>query len=159
NRQTIAGMKYEDVVAQAQSEKGDVKLGMRLFARQNCIACHTVTPGEPPKGPFLGGIATRYKRHELAESILKPSAKLAQGFESQVFLLSDGRVLEGFVSREAGDEVEVRDNKGTVHILKTEEIDERKKSEVSIMPTGLADKLTVKELAAILAFLESLPAK
>ena len=159
DRVTIATLKYEDVVAGVESDKGDAKLGMRLFARQNCIACHTVSPNEPPKGPFLGGIATRYKRSELAESILKPSAKIAQGFESQVFLLADGRVLEGFVSREAGDEVEVRDSKGTVHILKTEEIDERKKSEVSIMPTGLADKLTVKELAAILAFLESLPAK
>jgi len=159
DRVTIATLKHEDVVAAAQSEKGDAKLGMRLFARQNCIACHTVSTSETPKGPFLGGISTRYKRQELAESILKPSAKLAQGFESQVFLLTDGRVLEGFVSREAGDEVEVRDSKGTVHLLKTDDIDERKKSEVSIMPNGLADKLTVKELASILAFLESLPAK
>jgi putative heme-binding domain-containing protein len=159
DRVTIATLSQEDVVAAAQSEKGDSKLGMRLFARQNCTACHTVSPGEAPKGPFLGGIATRYKRNELAESILKPSAKLAQGFESQVFLLTDGRVLEGFVSREAGDEVEVRDNKGTVHILKPDDIDERKKSPISIMPSGLADKLTVKELASILAFLESLPAK
>ena len=159
DRVTIATLEHEDVMAAAQSEKGDPKLGMRLFARQNCIACHTVSASETPKGPFLGGIATRYKRHELAESILKPSAKLAQGFESQVFLLADGRVLEGFVSREAGDEVEVRDSKGTVHLLKIEDIDERKKSEVSIMPTGLADKLTVQELASILSFLESLPAK
>jgi putative membrane-bound dehydrogenase-like protein len=159
DRVTVASMSYEDVLAAVQSEKGDVKLGMRLFARQNCVACHTVTPGEQPKGPFLGGIAARYKRHELAESILKPSAKLAQGFESQVFLLADGRVLQGFVSREAGDETEVRDEKGTVHLLRPDDIEERKKSEVSIMPNGLADKLTVKELAAILAFLESLPAK
>ena len=50
---------------------------------------------------MLGGIAGRYSRAELCESILKPSAKIAQGFETQWFKTNDGDVLIGFcVSRE-----------------------------------------------------------
>ena len=36
------------------------------------------------------------------------------------------------------------------------DIDERGTSAVSVMPTGLADPLTVAELASILAYLEKL---
>ena len=53
--------------------------------------------GEPEKGPFLGGITTRYNRAELLEAILRPSAKVAQGFATNWFETTDNRKLEGFV--------------------------------------------------------------
>ncbi|ADB16620.1 heme-binding protein [Pirellula staleyi DSM 6068] len=159
NRVTLAGQEVEKVITQVSAKSGDAKLGMRLFARQSCVQCHTVSPTETPRGPFLGGITQRYKKHELIESIVKPSAKIAQGFETQIFVTVDGLVIEGFVTREAGDEVEIRNAKGEQIILKQEEIEQRKKGEVSVMPAGLVDKLTADELAAILAFLETLPGK
>ena len=42
-------------LAAARDQKGDPKLGERLFQRQGCVACHTVAPGEAPKGPSLLG--------------------------------------------------------------------------------------------------------
>ena len=153
---TIAALPFESVLAASIKEKGDPKLGERLFQRQGCIACHTVAPGETPKGPSLLGIATRYSRAEVIESILKPSAKLAQGFEPQKIATIDGRTLEGFVVRESGDEVELRDAQGAVTILPKKEIDERAKGAVSIMPTGLADPLTIPDFASMLAYLEAL---
>ena len=137
-------------------QKGDPRLGERLFQRQGCIACHTVAPGEAPKGPSLLGIATRYSRADLIESILKPSAKLAQGFEPQKIATADGRTFEGFVVRESGDEVELRDAQGAVTILLKKDIEDRARGQVSIMPTGLADPLTTRDLASLLAYLESL---
>jgi cytochrome c551/c552 len=104
-KDAIKYLKYEDVLAAAQKEPGDAAQGARLFAKQGCAACHTITKSEPPKGPYLGDIANRYKRPELIESILKPSAKIAQGFETKVFVMSSGKTLNGFVVREAGDEV------------------------------------------------------
>ncbi len=140
-------------------EKGDPRLGERLFLRQGCIACHTVAPGEAPKGPSLLGIAARYSRAELTESILKPSAKIAQGFEPQKFATVDGRTYEGFVVRESGDEVELRDIQGSATVLPKKDIDARAKGDVSIMPTGLADPLTIPDFASLLAYLESLKSK
>ncbi len=156
SRVTIDSLPFEDVLAAVQQAKGDVKLGSRLFVRQGCVACHTVKQGETLKGPYLGGISARYKRHELAESVLKPSAKIAQGFEAQWFQTSRGLVIEGFVVRESGSEVELRTNTGAAAVIAKDDIEERGKREVSVMPDGLVSKLTTQEVAAILAYLESL---
>ena len=158
NQPQLVTLKYEDIVAQVKSMPGDAKQGQRLFARQGCVACHTVSPNETLKGPLLAGISARYKREELIESILKPSQKLAQGFESQFFVTTEGRTHEGFVVREAGDEIELRLANSESMILKKSEIDERGKRTLSMMPEKLVDSITVNQLAALLAYLESLKA-
>jgi putative heme-binding domain-containing protein len=155
----IASMPFESVLAAAVTEKGDAKLGERLFQRQGCLACHTVAPGQTPKGPSLLGIADRYKRAELTESILKPSAKIAQGFEPQKIATVDGQTYEGFVVRESGSEVELRDGQGRSFIVAKKDIDARAHGQVSIMPTGLADTLTIRDFTSVLAYLESLKSK
>jgi putative heme-binding domain-containing protein len=152
----IATLDFERVVAGVQRTKGDPELGSLLFQKLGCTACHTISKTEPLKGPFLGDIANRYSRAELTESILKPSARIAQGFETQKFATTAGQVIEGFVVRESGDEVELRGGNGAVTVLPKADIDERAASALSVMPTGLADPLTIPELAAILAYLERL---
>jgi putative heme-binding domain-containing protein len=155
----IGTMKFEDVVKIALTIKGDAKIGEQLFLKQGCVVCHTVSPKEPPKGPMLGGIATRYSRAELCESILKPSAKIAQGFESQYFKMKNGDELDGFVVKEGGDSVEVRGISGPSTVLEKADIAERQKRDKSIMPEGLVVNITPTELAALLAFLESTSVK
>jgi putative heme-binding domain-containing protein len=155
----IEKMKYEDVVAIAIKEKGNAGVGKELFTKQGCIQCHTVSAEEPPKGPFLGDVATRYSRAELCESILKPSAKIAQGFETQWFKDKEDEDYEGFVTRDAGDELDIRNILGVTITLKKADIKERGKREISVMPEALVAKLTPQELGSILAYLESLKAK
>ncbi len=154
-KDVIKYLAYESVLAGAQEEKGDAALGARLFVKQGCSACHTIVKNEPARGPYLGDIANRYKRPELIESILKPSSKIAQGFETIVFAMANGKTYNGFVVREAGDEVEIRDGAGLSFTLKKAEIEERLHSKISIMPEQLADMLTVPELASLLAYLEA----
>ena len=156
NKPLIANLPFDVTVADTVKAKGDAKLGARLFTRQGCSACHTVSPTEPLKGPLLQDITKRYKKEELIESIVKPSAKIAQGFESQYFVTHEGKVFDGFVVRESGDEIEFRNVAGLATTLKKTDIDERGKREASIMPNGLVDKLNPDQLAAILAYLDSL---
>jgi len=156
NKPPIAKMSYEDVVSQTVPIFGDAKHGQRLFTRQGCVACHAVSQNEPLKGPLLLDISKRYQRRELIESIVKPSAKIAQGFEGQLIATADGKVHTGFIVRESGEEIELRNVAGISTVLKKDEIEERTKSELSIMPLGLVDKLNVEQLASILAYLESL---
>ncbi|WP_422928643.1 DUF7133 domain-containing protein [Singulisphaera sp. PoT] len=155
----ISKLPFDEVVAKIQKEAGDPKVGARLFERQGCIGCHTVSQTEALKGPSLVGITARYNRAELTESILKPSAKIAQGFETQKFATTSGQVHEGFVVRESGDEVEFRNSAGVVTVLPKKEIEERGKTETSVMPLGLVDPLTVPEFASLLSYLESLKSK
>jgi putative heme-binding domain-containing protein len=155
---TIAALGFDKTVAETLAIPGDATLGKELFKAQGCVNCHTVTPDQPPKGPFLGGISTRYKRAELCESVMKPSAKIAQGFETQWFKTKDD-IVEGFVTRESGDEVEFRTVTGATTVLKKSDIKSRGKRDISVMPEGLVAKLTPKDLANLIAYLESLKAK
>ncbi|MBC8112807.1 MAG: c-type cytochrome, partial [Candidatus Saccharimonas sp.] len=155
----LAGLKYEDLLTAVASAKGDDKYGRKLFARQGCVACHTVSQNEPPKGPLLLDIAKRYKRDELIESIVKPSAKIAQGFEAQFFATRDGKIYDGFVVRESGDEVELRNVAGVSVVLQKSNVEERGRRDLSVMPLGLVDKLNADQLASLLVYMESLKGK
>ena len=155
----IAATPYDVVRAAALADPGDVALGTQLFERQGCVNCHAITKSGPIKGPYLGDVAARYNRAELIESILQPSAKIAQGFETQRIALNDGRTVEGFVVREAGDEVELRNSTGTVILVPKADIEERARGELSVMPQGLLDPLTPHDLASILAYFESIRGK
>ena len=154
DRVLIKSIPYEQVLSEALKIKGDPKAGAALFARQGCVACHTISPSDPPKGPFLGDVAARYPRAELIESILKPNAKIAQGFTTHWFETTEGDRYEGFIVRESGDEVEIRNILGAAIMLPIKSVTKRGKLETSIMPTGLVDPLTVSELASLLAYLE-----
>lgn len=151
----VASVPYEELAGLVSSATGDIALGRKLFTQQACSACHTTAAGEPEKGPPLGGIFTRYSRAEVLESIVRPSAKVAQGFATHTFTTHDKRQLSGFVVREGQDDVVIRDLAGTETTLRKNEIAARTAVEGSTMPPGLVDALTVPELASLLAFLES----
>lgn len=155
----IATLQFEDAVASASKETGDAALGAKLFIQQGCVQCHTVSQKEPPKGPCLEDISTRYSKPELFEAILKPSAKIAMGFETHEFTMKDKKQITGFIAREAGEEVDVRDLTGQVTTLQVKDIVKRKNLPTSIMPDGLADNLTPHDLASILAYLNTLKSK
>jgi putative heme-binding domain-containing protein len=153
--QLIGTMKYDDLFAVVQ-KGGDAKEGQQMYLRAGCIACHTVSPDEPPKGPILTAVARIYDRAALTESILKPSAKIAQGFETQWFKTKKGEQIEGFVVREGGDSVDVRIVTGQAVTLEKSDIAERGKRDTSIMPEGLLNAFTPGDLRNLLAWLESL---
>ena len=152
----VGSMKVEEAVAAVVSEKGEVALGEQVFARQGCVACHTVKADQPLKGPFLGNIATLYKRPELAEAILLPSKTIAQGFVGNHFELRDGSEPEGFVTREAADAVTIRTVAAQEMTIPAGDIVKRIKLERSVMPEGLAANLTVREFASLLDYLQAL---
>ena len=154
--QMIGSLPRERVVKRLKTVKGEVKLGRELFAAKTCSACHTTSSEEEPKGPFLGDIAKRYGRDELVESILEPGAQVAQGFATQLFTLENGSAHMGFVTKEAADEIELRNAAGVVVVLDRSKIRKRQQLDNSLMPEGLVKDLTVKELASLLAYLESL---
>ncbi len=147
---------FEQAVAEVLKQQGDAKLGGELFVRQSCVNCHTVAAGQELKGPHLAGIAERYSRRELMDSIVRPSAQVAQGFETHWFETRDGERTEGFIVREAGDDIEIRNAGGIKSVLAKKDIVQRGTSKNSVMPEGLADNLTVEEMASLLKYLESL---
>ncbi|MEM7392037.1 MAG: c-type cytochrome, partial [Verrucomicrobiota bacterium] len=136
--------------------KGDAEKGAELFIRQGCVACHTTSSDQAPKGPYMGQVGAILNREQLAESILKPNASISQGFATVSLATEDGKTMVGFVSAETADKVELRDIAGGVHKFKSADVKERKELEMSMMPAGLANALSVEEFASLIAYLESM---
>jgi putative heme-binding domain-containing protein len=59
----------------------------------------------------------------------------------------------GFVSADTGDAVEICDITGQVKQIKTADIKERKEMEISMMPEGLANALSLQEFASLVSYL------
>jgi putative heme-binding domain-containing protein len=156
NPDHVGNMTYEAALKRTLALTGDAQKGEVLFKAQSCGACHTTADGQTPKGPHLVEIGKRYKADELVESVLKPSAKLAQGYETYRFLMTDERVFQGFVVSERADATVIRESTGVQRELKKNEIASRSIQKQSAMPEGLAANLRVEQLADLIAYLQSL---
>jgi putative membrane-bound dehydrogenase-like protein len=153
----IGTLKPEAVMRTMAKMKGDPELGEQLFTQQGCMACHTVNAGDDLRsGPYLGGTAGVYRRDELAEMILNPSKSLAQGYEPHQITTKDGGVHLGFIETSDKDQLVIRDMAMQRKEIRAGDVTENLPLETSLMPPGLVDGLTEKELAALLAYLESL---
>jgi len=145
--------------AVALKSKGDAKHGQSLFGDLKglaCTKCHAVGSEGGKVGPELSSVGAKYPRDELITAVLAPSAKIASGYEPTIFALSDGRLVSGIVKNEGHDKVEIQDAEAKVVSLAKEEIEERRKSDVSLMPNGLAQGLSTKDFADLIAYLETL---
>ena len=60
------------------------------------------------------------------------------------------------MTREAGNEVEIRTAEGKSVVISKNIIEARKESKKSVMPEGLVSNLNAKQMASLLAYLESL---
>jgi putative membrane-bound dehydrogenase-like protein len=152
----IANLLFDVVATRAAATHGDVEKGRMLFRQQSCINCHTFANGQQPKGPHLVDIGKRYKRAELIESIVQPSKKIAQGFDTWAIAMDDGKIYTGFIVLESAETVTLRDATGISHELIQDQIEDRVKQEISMMPQGIVGNLSPEQLADLLAYLESL---
>jgi len=155
----VGGMTFEAARSAVLAETGDAALGAQLFKRQGCTACHTITPDEAPKGPMLLDIAKRYDKPTLLQSVLKPNAVIAQGFESWIFGMSNGDRVSGFVTSEGAEDLTIRTVNGEQITLVKTRIEQRRKADLSMMPEGIVAGLSPKDVASLLAFLETLVSK
>ena len=86
--------------------------------------------------------------------MLEPNGELADGYENWIFALDDGTLLVGRILSESVELLVVLDAEGVEHELLPAEIELRKR-DVSAMPQGLADSLSLRELRDLLAFLSA----
>lgn len=145
----------------ALERAGDAKHGRALFADLKglaCAKCHKVGGEGGDVGPDLTGIAARYGRSELIESVLYPSAKIFSGYEPWVVATADGRVLTGLLRGDDGATLTLVDAEARTITLAHDEIEERRPAEVSLMPSGLAEGLSREDFADLIAYLASLSA-
>lgn len=143
----------------ALKAKGSVEHGRALFRDLKglaCIKCHTVQKEGGAVGPELSSVAAKYPRDELITSVLYPSARISSGYEPVVVATADGRVLTGVVKSDTPEALEIEDADARRIRIPRDEIDERKRSDVSLMPNGLAEGISASDFADLISYLETL---
>ena len=107
-------------------------------------------------GPDLAQLDAKMTQVEILRSLLEPSAKIDEKYQTHVFTTKSGNVVTGMILEETpaadqGDrEPPGQDRAG---VLDRADIDERSKSPTSIMPKGLLDKLTREEILDLIAYI------
>jgi hypothetical protein len=133
----------------------DAAAGRRVFFHPKlagCSRCHRVDGRGREVGPDLSVIGRTERRH-LLESILQPSNLVPPHYQVWQMELADGRMLAGMLVRTNLDEYTYVDPRGNLFQVRTTEIVDSRPAPQSIMPTGMADQLTDRELRDLLAYL------
>lgn len=118
--------------------------------------CHRVQGNGQWIGPDLSTIGVKYGKEELIRSILSPSAAIGYSFRSVVVGLNDGRIVTGLPVEETADKLVLKTAEGQRVSIPVRSIEERRTSDVSLMPEGLAQAMTDDELVDLLAYLTTL---
>ena len=137
--------------------EGDLRSGHEVFMSKKaaCNGCHKLGYGGGRLGPDLTSIGRVRNRRDLLEALVFPSSSLVRGYEPVSAELEDGRIISGIITSESADEIVLSQDAQKTHHIARSTIASIQPSNVSSMPNGLATLLTAKELADLLAFLQS----
>jgi putative heme-binding domain-containing protein len=118
-----------------------------------CATCHRLEGLGGGVGPDVSKIWETTPLDKVVESILEPSREIKEGFDAWRIKTVDDRVLTGLIASQTAGEVVLREASGKEVRLPVEEIAERFKDKVSLMPVGSAANLSLEQFADLPAFL------
>ena len=135
--------------------------GKAAFIAAQCAACHRAGSDADTSrgiyGPDLTGVAGRFNRRDLLDSVINPSKVIDEKFRTTTFTLKNGESITGSIELEDAKQLLVRANPfstQTAPVLKSELV-KREVSLISPMPTGLLNIFKLDQILDLLAYLES----
>jgi len=136
---------------------GDPSKGGWLFwshPTAQCVRCHSIDDYGGTAGPRINGVAKRLTREQLLESLINPSARIADGYGVVTLELASGKKVIGILQKELTDSFVIKsgDKPDTV-ILKTA-VSKRTDSPSSMPPMQYL--LTKREIRDVVSFLATL---
>jgi putative heme-binding domain-containing protein len=136
----------------------DASMGSRLFVDAGCAQCHRFGSTGGVIGPDLTAVASRFDRRALLESMVEPSKVVAEVYRTTTIITRSGEIFEGRVLGENEQTVTLGTDSidpqvRPVTIAKVQ-VESRRVSELSSMPTGLLNTLDKEEILALVTWLE-----
>lgn len=132
------------------------EVGKQLFKVASCVGCHRLDNEGVVFGPDLAKLDPKKRTTEhILRSIIEPSKDIEDKYRSHAFVLSSGKIVTGMIVEETPETLSVIIDplaKGKPTVIKKDEIDAQKQSELSMMPKGLLNKLTEEEILDLIAF-------
>ena len=132
------------------------EVGQNAFKVASCVACHRLGKVGQQFGPDLTKLDAKKRTAEhILRSLIDPSKSIEDKYRSNAFQLASGKIVTGLVIEETAKTVKVIENplaKSKAIVLKKDDIVGRKKQTKSIMPVGLASRLTREEILDLIAY-------
>jgi len=137
---------------------GNPNRGAREFFQNQvlpCARCHKVNGEGGEAGPELSLIGKQKSKEYLLESILKPSAHIAAGFDNVTISLKNGQTETGSLASESPTEIVLKRADNTTTTIDPKQVKERVTAPSS-MPEIYAQVLTRAQLRDLVALLSVL---
>ena len=131
--------------------------GRAALAKAACIICHRVGEQGNSTGPDLTHVGKRFDQRALLESIVEPSKVIDEKYRLQRYLLASGEVVTGRPVSVSASTLTIQTESlpsQTVQIQR-EEIEQTSPAQLSPMPAGLLNVLTLDEILDLLTYLKS----
>lgn len=161
-RAVVRAWTVDELVSAAGKDPGprDPARGKRMFAASGCYACHTFAGEGGALGPDLTNVASRLSLRDLLEAIIDPSREISDQYGTVRIILQNGTTRSGRIVNYTEQGLQLAENlldpSNTVR-LSEKEVVAIEPSKVSLMPTGLLDRLEAVEILDLLAFLRREP--
>src|SRR5262249_38052900 len=130
----------------------DVARGREIFTK-NCASCHYLFDSGGRVGPELTG-SQRANLDYVLENVIDPSAGVPKEYQVTILTTKQGRALNGIIKREDNRTLTLQTPNDLVTIA-MDDIDERKRSPLSLMPDGVLPNLKDDEVRDLVGYLRS----
>lgn len=139
--------------------EGDPVVGENLFfdvqGEVACAKCHTVKDKGGKVGPELTTVAATRSPQYIIESILKPSAVIASGYEPVKVKTQKGKIITGVLKEEKETGVTIMDSEGNLTQIEKDDIKKLSPMDTSIMPP-FGNIIKMEDFHNLLAYLLTL---
>ncbi len=144
--------KYKSVLASTHDAPADPARGRAVFNR-TCLPCHKLFDAGGDVGPELTG-SDRANPDYILENVLDPSAAVSRDYTVTSVATTDGRMVSGIIREQTPTSLVIQTANERV-VLPREDVEAIKPSTTSMMPEGLLEPLSTREIRDLFAYLAS----
>lgn len=145
-------LKYSKLLDRPEAIKSDPARGRVVFSAV-CGTCHKMYGEGGLLGPDLTG-SNRANREYILLNIVDPNFDVPDGYKMVIVKTKDNRVLAGTIGEEDSQKVVLKMVAGKEIILK-ENIKERQKLPLSMMPEGILETIPTEDFFALIKYLQT----
>ncbi len=145
--------RYKGLLNDTGMKSASPQSGHAIFMR-TCGPCHKMYGEGGDVGPELTG-SNRANLEYLLANVLNPNADVPEAYRMVVVTTRDGRTFSGNVVAETDRQLTLRVVGRDAAIISKSDIQSREATSVSMMPTGLLDSLSDREVLDLVGFLRS----
>jgi putative membrane-bound dehydrogenase-like protein len=142
--------RYQKAITPEKLAVADRTAGRALFEAR-CANCHKLFGHGSDIGPELTG-SQRTQLVYLLENLLDPSASVAKDYQMQVIRTDSGRVITGLLVAQSDQALTIQTTNERV-VVPADEIESQSTSPLSVMPEGLLEQLSIRQVVELIAYL------